>query len=166
MTKKQYENTIAFWKANTLRKGFIVFCAKVLPVVVSLIFVVMAISLMVQKDSRVISFILVPAFTFLSTTILRKLIDRPRPYDTLGYTPLLNYKENKGQSCPSRHTVSAFIIAIACLYISLPLGIICLIFAGAIAFSRVATGMHYIFDVTSAIIISCICGIFAFWIFK
>ena len=70
--------------------------------------------------------------------------------------PLIKHKH--GESFPSRHTVSAFAIAFACLHIYLPLGIIMTILAIIVSSSRILCGVHYISDVISAIIIAFIIG--------
>ena len=70
--------------------------------------------------------------------------------------PLIKHKQ--GESFPSRHTVSAFAIAFACLKVSLPLGIVMLLLAITVSLSRILCGVHYISDVISAIVIAFIIG--------
>ena len=50
--------------------------------------------------------ILVPGITFWVGTALRARLDRPRPYDQPGFTPLVQ-KDTHGRSFPSRHALSA-----------------------------------------------------------
>ena len=59
--------------------------------------------------------ILVPGITFWVGTALRARLDRPRPYDQPGFTPLVQ-KDTHGRSFPSRHALSAAVLAMVWLY--------------------------------------------------
>ena len=76
--------------------------------------------------------------------------NRERPYEIYNYEPLLSHKS--GQSFPSRHTLSAVIIALVCYDIHMILGIVMLVLACIIALSRIIAGLHHISDVIVAII--------------
>ena len=54
--------------------------------------------------------VFVPAFVFLGGTLLRARLNFPRPYEQPGFTPLVP-KETHGQSFPSRHALSAAVLA-------------------------------------------------------
>ena len=86
-----------------------------------------------------------PLIAFITVTILRKLINRKRPYEYMNITPLVSHK--KGQSFPSRHTLSAMIIALVTLDIHMTLGIIMIILASLIGICRILAGVHHISDV-------------------
>lgn len=94
--------------------------------------------------------LVVPAAAFLLGTLVRKLIDRPRPYTALGFTPLFP-KDKAGQSMPSRHCFSAAAIAGAAWYVYQPWGLALAVLAVIIAVSRVVTGVHYISDVLAGL---------------
>ena len=83
-------------------------------------------------------------------TLVRKLIDRPRPYTALGFTPLFP-KDKTGQSMPSRHCFSAAAIAGTAWYVLPPLGAVLAVLGVLIAISRVVTGVHYISDVLAGL---------------
>ena len=74
------------------------------------------------------------------------LFDQKRPYVVYDFTPLI-VKEKKGQSMPSRHVFSAFVIAMSALYICIPLGIFMMLLAVIMAFERVICGVHFPKDV-------------------
>ena len=57
----------------------------------------------------------VPAAVFGLGTLLRRAINRPRPYEALGFAPLFP-KDTRGQSFPSRHCFSAAGIAVSAWY--------------------------------------------------
>lgn len=106
------------------------------------------------KHDIFISVLLRPLLAFLFVTIIRKIINRPRPYESINIKPLKQHK--KGESFPSRHTLSAFVIAFAALEVNLYIGLIALVIAIFISLSRIFAGVHYISDVVSAIIIAVI----------
>ena len=94
--------------------------------------------------------LVVPASAFVVGTLVRKLIDRPRPYTALGFTPLFP-KDKTGQSMPSRHCFSAAAIAGAAWFVLPPLGAVLAVLGVLIAISRVVTGVHYISDVLAGL---------------
>lgn len=95
-----------------------------------------------------------PMFAFILVSVFRKIINRPRPYETMDIEPLKRHKS--GESFPSRHAMSAMIISLVCLDVHIVLGIGCLIVAIVICLSRVLTGAHFISDVLTSIIIAII----------
>lgn len=89
--------------------------------------------------------IFIPALSFLLLSIVRRAIDRPRPYETLAIEPLLN-KLSHGSSFPSRHIFSAFLIAGTVTFVT-PWGALLYIPATLLALIRVVGGVHYPSDV-------------------
>ena len=89
-----------------------------------------------------------PALCFACVTALRWLIKRPRPYETegAGIEPLVE-KRSRGNSMPSRHVGSAFVISMVILPECLIGGIALLVVAAGIAVLRVLRGVHYPSDV-------------------
>lgn len=96
-------------------------------------------------------------------TFFRKIFNRPRPYEKFATTSVFG-KNKKGESMPSRHTACAFIIAMAFMYVSIPLGIAYLIISTLIMISRVLAGVHFISDVIAGMAISLLYGYFSFFI--
>lgn len=92
----------------------------------------------------------VPAGVFVLGTALRRLIDRPRPYEALDFAPLFP-KDTRGQSFPSRHCFSAAGIAVAAWYVSPPLAGVLALLALLIALTRVLCCVHYISDVAAGL---------------
>ena len=91
-------------------------------------------------------YVLIPATGFVILSLFRKKINHPRPYETWDISPLLE-KDSSGQSMPSRHVFSATIISMACLHVSLPVGLACLLFSALLGLVRVLGGVHYPKDV-------------------
>ncbi|XRO75232.1 phosphatase PAP2 family protein [Methanocaldococcus sp. 28A] len=97
---------------------------------------------------------------FLATVIafsLKYLINEPRPYLVLGNVHLLCY-EGYESSFPSGHTTLAFTLATSFLYYSRKIGLLFLIWAILVAYSRVYVGVHYPFDIIAGMIIGVLCG--------
>ena len=106
-----------------------------------------------------ISFIAIPALCFLAVTIFRKVVNKKRPYEKLPIQSLIK-KEKKGQSFPSRHVFSIFLIATLWFYFWKPIGIFLLIAGIFLAIVRVIGGVHFISDVCAGAFL----GIIAGWI--
>ena len=85
-----------------------------------------------------------PFLCFACVTLLRKLIKRPRPYETTGagIDPLIQ-KRGTGNSMPSRHIASAFVISLAILPHFVWAGVLCLVAAALLAVLRCIEGVHY-----------------------
>jgi len=108
-------------------------------------------------------YVLIPATGFVILSLFRKKINHPRPYETWDISPLLE-KDSSGQSMPSRHVFSATIISMACLHVSLPVGLACLLFSALLGLVRVLGGVHYPKDV----VVGYACGLvwgFLFFLF-
>jgi membrane-associated phospholipid phosphatase len=135
-----------------------------LPVLTVLLYIdLIALSVNYWDLKTILKIILVPAVTFLAVTLLRKVIDTPRPYTKYNITPLIQ-KEKKGESMPSRHTASITIIAFAWLYVSVPFGIVMLLLSLLMGVLRVLGGVHFIKDVCAAYLIAAFAGILGFFI--
>ncbi|MEO2117549.1 MAG: phosphatase PAP2 family protein [Methanocaldococcus sp.] len=94
---------------------------------------------------------------FIITFSLKYLINEPRPYLILDNVHLLCNEGNE-PSFPSGHTTLAFTLATSLLFYSKKLGVLFLIWAIFVAYSRVYVGVHYPFDVLAGIVVGIICG--------
>ena len=73
-------------------------------------------------------------------------------------------KNKKGQSFPSRHTVSAVIIAMSVFYINKIWGIIMFAVATFVGVLRILAGVHYVKDVLTGIVMGVLFGVIGFYI--
>lgn len=118
------------------------------------------------KFSSYLSFskaLLVPAISFVLLTVVRALINRPRPYEKFEVAPVIP-KDTKGNSFPSRHVFSASMIALTFVLHS-PwswLGLIFLVVSILLAVVRVVSGVHYISDVIAAIVVAFLAAILGY----
>lgn len=148
-----YQTILTAIRKHHLEKP-IIFISKITPYIIATIYGCTLIYLLFTTREIPFLTIFKPVVAFLLVTIIRKIYDRPRPTMTMNIKPLIDHK--KGESFPSRHTVSAFSIALALYPINTVLGYIALIIALIVAATRILCGLHHISDVLAAIMISCI----------
>jgi membrane-associated phospholipid phosphatase len=113
--------------------------------------------LFMTHNDLLIEATLKPLIVFIAVTLFRKILDRPRPYDTYPIEPVEPHK--KGKSFPSRHSASAFIIAFMFLKFNVYLGVLALVFAVLVALSRFLGNLHYLSDIIAAIVFSFVISI-------
>lgn len=164
MKKETYEKMIRFFEQSKWRSLLLELVCKILPLLCGTVYLFIGVSLVYLRYGHLAKYAAVPAAGAVIVTILRKLINRQRPYEALGFVPFLKYKEGKGQSFPSRHTACAFLVAFACLYVFVPLGIGMFVLAVMIALSRLVSGMHYPSDVISGFFLSLIVAVLGFYV--
>ncbi len=108
-------------------------------------------------DKDFITLLVVPPCVFLGITFMRRLINRERPYSKYG-VPSVIKKDRTDCSFPSRHTASAFIIAMSGYLVCIYLGIFLTVLAIIVALTRILAGVHYIFDVVFGMLFSILMG--------
>ncbi|MBQ3266141.1 MAG: phosphatase PAP2 family protein [Ruminococcus sp.] len=167
MKGESYRQVSAYFSETKARSTTIKALHDVLPLVMYIFYPVQLIALAVNEGfgSEVfLRFTLIPLCTLIAVTVIRALINAKRPYEVYDYQPAVS-KDTHGRSFPSRHTVSAFIIAMAFLYVQTKLGVIMLVLAAAIGVTRVLAGVHFIRDVIGGAVIGVLVGIVGFFIF-
>lgn len=102
--------------------------------------------------------LLFSAIPFVIVTLVRKFINAPRPYELYPFYEAPP-KKKSGQSFPSRHVFSAFIIATLAVSVSIPLAAALFAIGTALAIARVLLGMHFIRDTLAGALIGIISGI-------
>ena len=108
--------------------------------------------------------ILLPAAAFVLTTVLRRLIRKPRPYQTADIEPVTAGRSDSF-AFPSRHVTSAFAIGAALLALGHPAtGAAALVLGVLIAAARVLGGAHDPADVTAGAFIGILSGLLVYWI--
>ncbi|MCM1524683.1 MAG: phosphatase PAP2 family protein [Ruminococcus sp.] len=112
-------------------------------------------------SERLLRTVAVPASAFAAVTLIRKKINAPRPYEKYPIVPLV-HKSSKGNSCPSRHSACAFIIALTCCYLDPAFGAVMLIIAASVAASRPVSGVHFPLDAVFGALLSSVIGVAGF----
>ena len=120
-------------------------------------------ALAVQRDGHFWRALLVPGISFVLLSLVRRLINAPRPYEALDIDPLI-HKDTHGKSLPSRHVFSMFVIAMTFLWLLPPVGILLLICGAVLAAVRVIGGVHYPRDVIVGAAVGVLAGIIGFWV--
>ena len=143
-----------FFKENKIAHAILYFTYKILP---NIMFVAYPVMLVVEFF--ILGFCwewaklaVIPFGTLVFATLLRMFINAQRPYEKYEMESVFG-KKTEGNSMPSRHTVSAVVIAMTFLYVNVPLGIAMLVAAFLIILSRVQAGAHYMRDVIVGLII-------------
>lgn len=122
------------------------------------IFISTLVFLYIEAPKRCIKAIFAAGIPFVFVSVMRKLIGAPRPYELYGFYEV-KPKEKAGQSFPSRHVFSAFIIATLAIPVSVWLGAAALVMGCALAAARVLLGMHFIRDVAAGALAGVLCGV-------
>ncbi len=167
MKGESYKSMSAYFSETRLRNTTIKALHDVLPLVMYIFYPIQLIMLGIREgflSERFLRFGLIPLGTLIIVSIVRAIINAKRPYEVYDYTPAVE-KKTKGRSFPSRHTVCAFIIAMAFMYISTRIGVIMLILAAAIGLTRVLAGVHFIRDVIGGAAIGVLIGVLGFFVF-
>lgn len=163
MTKEQYIKITEPLRADEEKTKKIVSTNQILTGLVFMVYPLYAAVLYGEKDPKLLKVILVPAVSFVLVTILRKIINAPRPYEKFGIPPVIE-KDTKGKSFPSRHVFSVFLIAVTIFYSHPGPGIILGLIGVAMAVIRVRGGVHEPRDVIAGALIGIICGIVGFYL--
>ncbi|WP_200789018.1 phosphatase PAP2 family protein [Atopostipes suicloacalis] len=104
-----------------------------------------------------------PGISFVFVSIFRHYVNAPRPYEVADIEPIIE-KETTGNSFPSRHVFSIFVIATTLYFISKPLGILLMIAGVLLAILRVVGGVHFPRDVIAGAIIGIVSGVLGFYL--
>ena len=160
MTAEHYHALYRWFDAHPAARRFVVALDRWLPLVPFVCYPVLLVILNVQwfallrvGSAAALDFmqqiaraILVPGITFWFGTALRARLDRPRPYEQPGFVPLVA-KETKGHSFPSRHALSAAVLAMTWLRFFPAVGVAMVIITLLICALRVLVGVHSVPDV-------------------
>ena len=107
--------------------------------------------------------IAVPAVSFILVSVFRAKLNARRPYEVYQFQPLIP-KDKCGNSFPSRHVFSIYIIAMAAWYVWMPLGVILCVAGGFLAAARVSGRVHFVKDVVAGALIAVGFGVLCFWV--
>lgn len=108
-----------------------------------------------------LQFLAVTATPFVIITVMRRVINAPRPYEAFEHDALAQIKKSgkAGHAFPSRHVASSFIIGSALCFIHLPAGISLMALGVILGACRVLLGRHFIRDTVVGGILGGIAGV-------
>lgn len=107
--------------------------------------------------------ILIPGISFVLLSMVRHMINAPRPYEVFDIEPIIN-KKTAGHSLPSRHIFSIFVIATTVFYYYPIAGVLIGLTGVALAMNRVMGGVHFIRDVVTGALTGIGCGLIGFYV--
>lgn len=177
MSAEQYQVLYRWFNAHPAIKRCVIFLDRWLPLVPFVCYPVLLcllnvhlVQLFLVWKSAALDFMLeiarsifVPGLTFWGGTILRAKLNRPRPYEQPGFVPLVT-KETHGHSFPSRHALSAAVLAMVWLYFYPVIGWVMVGIALLICVLRVLTGVHYVRDVVCGAALGFLLGYAGLWL--
>lgn len=91
-------------------------------------------------------------------TVIRKIINAPRPYEVHDFYTKAP-RERIGQSFPSRHAYSAFVIAVLAWLLHPAVSVSLLIIGVCLSAARVLLGIHFLRDVLVGAVLGVISGV-------
>lgn len=163
MTEERYKKTVQMLHNRPIFCRMISVMNRILTVVTYIAYIVLLISAVFRLDGRFWRLLFVPAISFFLVTVFRKVVNAKRPYEIFQIEPVLKRKK-KGQSFPSRHAFSIFMIAMAVGYVSMPAGIVFIIMGIWLAVLRVLGGVHFPRDVAAGAAVGIGLGLLGFYI--
>lgn len=138
--------------------------------------IVLAVILIIPKKTRLWGIMALAAVLLGFLTgelIIKNLVCRPRPFHDYQFfhnnqaLPFeLNVGRTTGYSFPSGHTCCSFASAVVYFMGNKKVGIVALVFAVLIAFSRLYNYVHYPSDVFAGMVLGIVCALFTVWLFR
>lgn len=165
MNAAQYRKIFAWFKAHPAAGKALHLAARGSVATVYLLYLGLLAVLAWHRSPSLWPGLAVPALVFLTGTALRAGINRPRPYEALGFQPLFP-KDTQGKSMPSRHCFSAAAIAVTAGMSFPALGAVLVVLAMVIALSRVLEGVHYPSDVVAGLAYGTVMAGLGLWIWN
>ena len=163
----KYDFEILFFIQDYIRNDFL---DVVFPFYTSLgedgiIWIAVGVILLIPKKYRKCGIMVLAALLVMlvvNNMILKNLIARPRPCWT--YPEMVELVHNPSSySFPSGHTVSAFVVAFTILFQHKKLGIVTVVMAAIMAFTRLYVFVHFPTDVYGGIIVALGIACFVYW---
>lgn len=150
MRESTYRKLSHFMLSRPLLAKFWEILGKSITVSVYILYPILLAVLFFTNKSATLRIFLVTAISFIVLSVIRKIINAPRPYEKFDIKSTYP-KKTKGNSFPSRHTFSVFIIALSVLWVNTVFGVVLLCLGVLLSISRVLCGIHFIKDVIAGI---------------
>ncbi len=135
-------------KTESRRKGLSL-VGKISPYITFVLYGIFSIVVIINFGISRLDFFAIPLITFVVVTIIRKILNRKRPFEIFDIPKLIGHEN--GESFPSRHSACAVTIALAIFSVNEIWGVFALAVSAVICISRVLCGVHFIKDVIAGI---------------
>lgn len=126
-----------------------------------IVFSIILIAIKKYRKYGVMILLSLVVYLIVGSSIIKPLVARPRPFMELDFINLI-IKEPSGYSFPSGHSMIAFSAAVILLFMNKKIGIIGIIAASIIAFTRVYLFVHYPSDIIAGAILGVVAGILSY----
>lgn len=149
MNEKKYRDTLKWINERPGIRSACIWLTRLIPVCYGIVYAVFLVITALVDPLWLISLAGRPLLCFIAVTIIRDLINRPRPYDVYHFESIVDYKPGKGKSFPSRHTASAAVITLCICQMQPVIGGILVAAAIVLSLLRVVCGAHFIKDIVA-----------------
>ena len=147
MKKESYDKFSNWFGAHPIATKLLLGTDSAITYIIVVAFIALQIHYLINRDYYALaSTLLVCGLSFIACTILRKIINEARPYETLDTQPIRRRKKT-GDSFPSRHAFSIFCIGVAFFQLMPACGIVVFVLGAVLCAVRVIEGVHYPHDV-------------------
>ncbi len=163
MTEERYHAVGTWFRAHPGALAVLTAANKILPMVDYLFYLGALALLAIGKDGRFWRVLVVPAAVFVGGTVLRAILNFPRPYEVY-QAPPLTPKDRAGQSFPSRHLFSAAVLAVCGFWLWPPMGWVLTAVTLLLAPARVLAGVHFVRDVAAGAVLGALLGWLGFFV--
>ena len=126
--------------------------SKVIVLLFGVAFLIMCYGAFKKEPISLLKAALICFLPFVIVTLLRRLINAPRPYEIYDFYDE-KPKNKSGKSFPSRHVYSASVIATLTVFVYPVIGGILAVLAVSLAIFRVLLGIHFVRDVLAGVLI-------------
>ena len=164
MNLEQYTKINNFFIRHSSAFSLLLTANRLLTACGFLLYPLLLLCILTIKNIAMISFIDIPALCFLALTFFINVVKKKRPYEKLPIQSLIK-KDKKGQSFPSRHVFSIFLIATLWFCFWKPVGIFLFIAGVFLAIVRVIGGVHFVTDVCAGALLGVLAGLISNYVF-
>lgn len=163
MKQETYRNVSAFVRKFRYGEKIVRYGNILVTRIVYVAFLILLAALLLRRDERIVRVLLVTGISFVLVSLFRHFYNEARPYTVYDFEPVV-HKSKTGESMPSRHVFSGFVIAMAFLYIQPWTSIPVFICSVLMCFGRVIAGVHYPRDVIVGAAIGIVSGMVGFFL--
>ncbi len=161
MTSERYKSLACWWNQHPLALNALLMANRILTLVGYVSYPLLLVLLVLHSPDLLPAQILVPGVGFILVSVLRKMVNEQRPYESMDIEPLIK-KNTKGKSFPSRHVFSMFAISFAWSCWCIPVGIVLMICGCFMAAVRVIGGVHHERDVIAGAVLALVFAVIGY----